>query len=159
MGKHFNLRDRILIQYQIETYRESSLKSLALDLQCSESSVYRELKRNGIHKGSRQRKFMHQKAVPCPKLKKFPFVCNACLHKSRCSKEIIEYDADEADRKAYQLIRDSRSHPCMTTKALEELDNRVSERVMKHQSLYHILQSDHRIHVSESTLRRYIDKQ
>ena len=53
MGKHFNLRDRILIQYQIETYRDTTLKSLALDLKCKESSIYRELKRNVIHRGSR----------------------------------------------------------------------------------------------------------
>ena len=159
MGKHFNLRDRILIQYQIETYRDTTLKSLALDLKCKESSIYRELKRNVIHRGSRQRRFMHQKSIPCPKLKTFPYVCNGCLHKSRCSKEIMEYDAYEADKKAYQLIRDSRSHPYITTKELARLDDLVSERVMNHQSLYHILQSDPRIPVSESTLRRYIDKQ
>lgn len=142
MGKHLTTRDRVIIQYQIEHYRNTSLKSLALDLKCSESSVYRELKRNVINRGSKQRRFMKEKPEPCPKLQKFPYVCNMCTHKSRCSKDIFEYDAYEADQMAYHLVRDSRSHPRITTKKLKELDDLVSVRVINHQSLFHILQSD-----------------
>lgn len=159
MGKHLTTRDRVIIHYQIEHNRDTSLKSLAFDLKCSESTVYRELKRNGINRGSKQRRFMKGQPEPCPKLQKFPYVCNVCTHKSRCSKDIFEYDAYEADKKAFYIMKDSRSHPRITTKKLKELDDSVSERVMNHQSLFHILQSDERISVSESTLRRYIDKQ
>lgn len=159
MRKHLSTRDRIILQYQIEHDHHVSLKSLALDLKCSASSVYRELKRNVTSQGSRQSKFMHQKVRPCEKLKAFPYVCNVCVHKSRCAKEIFVYDAYEANQKAYHLIRDSRSHPRITTRELRELDAQVSEKVMNHQSLYHILQSDSRIQVCESTLRRYIDRQ
>ncbi len=44
MGKHLTTRDRVIIHYQIEHNRDTSLKSLAFDLKCSESTVYRELK-------------------------------------------------------------------------------------------------------------------
>lgn len=159
MGKHLTLRDRIIIQYQIEHYRNTSLKSLAEDVKCTPSTVYRELKRNGMSQGSKQRAFMKEKPYSCPKLTKFPFVCNTCAHNSRCAKEIIRYDAYEADRLAFRNLKGSRSHPWIHSKELRELDCLVSERVMNHQSIYHILQSDSRIQVSESTLRRYIDKQ
>jgi transposase, IS30 family len=159
MGKHLTTKDRVIIQYQIEHDRDTSLNSLAQDLKRSESSIYRELKRNGIHQGSKQKRFNKTNALPCLKLNQFPFVCNVCTHKSRCSKEIIIYDAYEADRRAYRALKDSRCHPRISSKELSDLDHLVSERVIDHQSLYHILQSDSRIQVSESTLRRYIDHQ
>ncbi len=159
MRKHLTTRDRVIIQYQIEHYRDTSLKSLAFDLKCHESTIFRELKRNVVNRGSKVRKYMGGHPEACPKLKQFPYVCNVCPHKSRCTKDILEYDAYEADKKAYRLVRDARSHPRITVKQLKELDSLVSERVMNHQSLYHILQCEKRIQVSESTLRRYIDHQ
>lgn len=159
MGKHLTIKDRVIIQYQIEHYHNISCFSISKDLKCIESTVYRELKRNSVHRVSRQKVFNHGPLYPCPKLNTFPFVCNGCTHKPRCSKEIIEYDAYEADRKANQNLHNSRRHPQLTEKELNELNQLISERVMNHQSLFHILQSDQRIHVSESTLRRYIDRQ
>lgn len=159
MGKHLTTRDRVIIQYQIEHNQHASLQSLAMDLNCNESTVYREIKRNILSLGSKKKQFMKDNPVHCTKLKSFPYVCNVCTHRWRCSKEIIIYDAYEADKKARCLIRDSRSHPRISLKKLKELDQLVSERVMNHQSLYHILSSDKRLSVSESTLRRYIDKQ
>jgi IS30 family transposase len=159
MGKHLTTRDRVILQYQIEHNHHASLQSCAADLKCSESTIYREIKRNAISLGSKKRRFMKDNPVVCTKLKSFPYVCNTCTHKGRCSKEIIDYDAYEADKKTRRLIRDARSHPRISLKELKQLDQLVSERVMNHQSLYHILLSDKRITVSESTLRRYIDKQ
>ena len=159
MGKHLTIKDRVIIQYQIEHYNNISCLSIAKDLKCNESSVYRELKRNLNHKVSRREVFAHMKTYPCPKLKTFPFVCNACTHKARCSKEIVVYDAYDADHKAIQNLHNSRRHPQLNESEMSELNQQVSERVINHQSLFHILQSDKRIKVSESTLRRYIDRQ
>lgn len=159
MGKHLTIKDRVIIQYQIEHYNNISCLSIAKDLKCNVSSVFRELKRNANHKVSRQKAFNHNIAYECPKLKSFPFVCNACTHKARCSKEIVEYSAYDADHKANQNLHNSRRHPQLSEKEMSELNQQVSERVINHQSLFHILQSDKRIQVSESTLRRYIDRQ
>ena len=74
MRKHLTTRDRVIIQYQIEHYRDTSLKSLAFDLKCHESTIFRELKRNVVNRGSKVRKYMGGHPEACPKLKQFPYV-------------------------------------------------------------------------------------
>lgn len=159
MGKHLTTRDRVILQYQIEFNPQASLHSLSIDLNVCESTIYREIKRNAHSLGSKKAKFHRGTSLPCSKLKSFPYVCNACHHHKRCSREIFIYDAYIADQTSQQLVKESRSYPRISLTQLHDLDQAISERVMNHQSLYHILLSDPTIPVSESTLRRYIDKQ
>lgn len=159
MGRHLTIKDRVILQYQIEKYSNVSVLSLSEDLNVDPSTIYRELKKKAVHHTSKKERYLHQKPRMCPKMDSFPFVCNPCAYKTKCSMALVFYDAYEADKQAHHLLKDSRCHPHHDTLSLNILNERVSPRVKCHQSLYHILQSDLSITVSESTLRRYIDHQ
>ncbi len=158
MHRQLTIRDRVILQYSIENDSSASSASLAAKLKCHPSTVFRELKRNRISTLSKKERFMKQPSTVCLKLDRFPFVCNPCPHRLKCSKTIRIYDAYEADRIANHSLRQLRSHPYLATQDLKRLNEKISPRVQSHQSLYHILSSDPSIPVCESTLRRYIDK-
>jgi len=158
MYRHLTIRDRVILQYSLEKQRDLSCILLARNLHCHPSTIFRELKRNVIASVSKSERFMKQPPTPCLKLERFPFVCNPCLHKEKCAKKILIYDAYEADRIAYHNLKQPRAHPLLSSQTLRQLNETVSPRVKAHQSLYHILATDPSIPVCESTLRRYIDK-
>ena len=72
MRKHLSPRDRIIIQYQIEHYHDVSLKSLTLDLKCSESSMYREFKRNISSQVLNKASLCIRKLSPARNLRRYP---------------------------------------------------------------------------------------
>ncbi len=157
-GKHLGFKERIIIQTEIEHNPSSSCQSIARIVGCNPSSIYREIKGNSLVYKSKQEFFQHSESLPCPVLRAFPFSCNRCTHRVRCSRKVVLYDAYEAESGSRQDLAEARSHPLISSHALSELDHRVSQRVIDGQSLYHIKQTDPRIAVSEATLRRYIGK-
>lgn len=159
MFHQLTIRDRVIIQYCLEHRGFMNAAELSTHLGVHVSSLYRELKRNALHKPSKQKRFMRQESLSCSKLNTYPFVCNACFHVARCAKERRLYDAYEANHLARKRLKSGRAHPQISPAELNELDQRVSGRVMSHQSLYHILKTDPDIKQCESTLRRYIDRQ
>jgi len=158
MHHQLTIRDRVILQFSIESDTSASCRSIAEKLKCHTSTVYREVMRNRIVTLSKKERFMKQPTTSCLKLDRFPFVCNPCSHRLKCSKRILMYDAYEADRSANHTLRHLRSHPHLSSQDLKWLNTQVSPRVQSHQSLYHILSSDPSIPVFESTVRRYIDK-
>lgn len=159
MFNHLTLRNRVSIQALIEAQPNISARTLAFKIGVHPSTIYREIKRHRINKGSKNVKFMRRIAVPCSLLERFPFVCNTCDYKPKCTKNIYLYDAYVAHDNAQSLLKDARSEPSLSPLQMKQLDEKVSPRVKCHQSLYHILNSDDSIQVSQSTLRRYIDRQ
>lgn len=157
MYRHLTIRDRILIQYTIEHLDSKSLSSLAEDIRCHRSTIYREIKRNCIVKSSKTEKFLKSVPVHCIKVNSFPFVCNNCSKINKCAKRVIVYDAYEADKKAFRKLKDTRKHCSLSKSELNILNAKISPRIKCHQSIYHILKSDSSITLSESTIRRYID--
>lgn len=160
--RHLNIRDRIRIEFALNNYYYYSLSKLARELNVSSITVYREIKRNSTYLLGKKVKFMHYRKddprVLCSKHNKFPYVCNGCPGLVKCAKNQKTYNAYVAEDK-YQLeLRRSRANPRIKSKALRQLDDKVSNRVKAKQSLYHILETDKSINVSESTLRRYINK-
>lgn len=158
MHHQLTIRDRVILQYSIENDNSASCASIAEKIHCHPSTVYREVMRNRIVTLSKKERFMRQPTTSCLKLDRFPFVCNPCPHRFKCSKRILMYDAYEADRSANHTLRHLRSHPHLSAQDLKQLNAKVSPRVQSHQSLYHILCTDSTIQVCESTVRRYIDK-
>lgn len=156
MAKHLKLRDRVVIQYEIENNITCSLRSLSHKINVDPSSLYREIKRNMISLGSKALKFNKSTPYACHHLKKFPYVCNACPHKAKCTKERWIYDAVEANAKANYLKVDSRSQPQLTPSEMKALDAKVSPRLQAGQSINHIVASEEDLNVSSSTLRRYV---
>lgn len=158
MFKQLTIRDRVILQFQLENTQHISCAQLALQIGCHPSTLYREIKHNTHEIISRSEVFMHQSPRICPRLVKFPFTCNGCLKFGNCSMKRRLYDAYEADRIARHTLRTSRTHPMLDSNQMNALDKQVSERIQAHQSLFHIYASDSSIPVSPSTLRRYIDR-
>lgn len=155
-GKRISFKQRVNLQNYIENDSYNNVKQLADIIGISRNALYEEIKKHRISLGSKQQKFLHQRPLECLFLKRFPFVCNSCPKKSKCVKEIFIYDAYNADEIAKTIRHNCNSGPNITTSQLKEIDNKVSPRVMSGQSLYHIVQSDKSINVSEQSLRRYI---
>ena len=93
----------------------------------------------------------------CPYLKRFPFCCNVCA-KTKCSHRCRVYDAYKANKKAHDLLIDSRVDTEHRKKTVEILDKTVSQLIMDGQSIKVAMMSVNRCDVSESTIRRYVNK-
>ena len=158
MSKHLTMRDRVIIQYEIEHNHHSTLRTVSERIKIDPSSLYREIQRNRSSCGSRSAKFNHSRPLDCHHLKRFPYVCNRCRHAPSCSKEIFKYDAAEANSKAQYIKEISRSKPKLNPKEMMELDQKVSYRLIQGQSIHHVSQTDDSLTVSASTLRRYVGK-
>ena len=118
MSKHLAMRDRVIVQYEIEHNHHSSLKTISERIKIDTSSLYREIKRNRSSCGSRGAKFNNSMITDCHHLKHFPYVCNRCPHTRSCSKEILKYDASEATSKSRYLRETSRSKPKLNSRTI-----------------------------------------
>lgn len=160
MAQHLTIKKRIQLQYMIESNPHLTLTQAAIQLAVSSSTVFRELKKWRIKEDAKAR-FGSIRGTPliCPITHHFPYVCNGCDRVIRCTKIRFNYDALLAHNLASNLLRTSRMNPYISKADLLVLNNKVSFRILKKQSIYHILQSDTTITQSESTLRRYIHHQ
>ena len=158
MAKHLTMRNRVIIQYEIEHNHHSTLKTISERINIDTSSLYREIRRNRSSCGSRGAKFNQSTLTDCHHLKRFPYVCNRCPHTKHCSKEMFKYDAGEANNKARYLRETSRRNPKLNSIEMNELDKKVSYRLIQGQSIHHIICTDDSLGVSGSTLRRYVGK-
>ena len=84
-------------------------------------------------------------------------VCNGCGRRGLCHFDKSIYRAAKADKEYREMLVESRNGFDLSGEDLESINATVSPLVMKGQSVYHILQSN-KLPVSESTLRRLIDK-
>lgn len=162
MFKHLTLRDRVQLQYYIEFKQHISLSEAATLLVVNPSSIYREPKNHRFPTQRRLPMFSNKsncKNDHCPFTDRFPYICNPCERVNTCSKSRYKYDAYAAHEISRKKLKEARSNPSLTEKQIHLLDKKISQRVINKQSLYHILQSDPSILISESTIRRYIDKQ
>lgn len=156
MSKHLDIRDRVKLQTLIEQNRGIRLSYVSKLLNVSTSTIYRELRNRRIYRKGKRERFLKMKGTTCSQYTRFPYVCNGCPKLSSCSNGIYLYDAYSADTQYQKTLRDSRKHPYLSASDLKKLDEKVSPLIKNHQSLYHILETDPSIPVSESTLRRYI---
>ena len=155
---HLTLRQRVIIQYAIENDKHTTLLSLAKQCGVNTSTIYREIKNRSTHSVSKMKKFQGSKAPICPKLSCFPYVCNACTKRTSCSKSIVLYDAYTAHEQARKTLKESRSKASLNKEEMAALNAIVSPAIMNNQSLYHIVETNPDIEVSQSTIRRYVDK-
>lgn len=78
------------------------------------------------------------KKFSCPKLDKAPYVCNGCPDLRRCNLEKAFYKATEAQKEYDQVKSESRSGFDITEEELEQLDQIISPRILRGQSLHNI---------------------
>lgn len=95
----------------------------------------------------------------CPKLRKFPFICNFCPDKSKCVKEQYYFYPDEVYLKRQHRLIHSRKHIRLKTRAFNKFDCWVSPLIQEGKSievLYHAYPDA--FPVCTSTLRRWINE-
>lgn len=94
----------------------------------------------------------------CSKLKKPPYVCNACSERRKCTLEKSFYRAAFAQRQSDRLRSESRSGFAVSEEELLHLDQIVSPLLRNGQSLHHIaIHHQDETMVSERTLYTYVN--
>ena len=171
---HFTDYDRINLQAAI--LKHTSLEVVAMKLNKSPSSIYRELNNNSIEKEGRKTcshcsnhgscgivKFFKScskfSAVKCERLKKFPYVCNACENKRNCRNSKVYYDCVEAIKRSKSIASNTRKKLKLSKDEISIIDELLYDRVkLKGQGLHHVYVTTPEIRnlICERTLRRYI---
>lgn len=157
-NRNFVFSERVKLEHHLNTNMDVSAIKLAKILDRSRSSIYYELKHFTIRKVPASRRFnMDYKDYVCPLLKRFPFVCNGCAN-TRCSHRFVYYSAYEAQRKADRLLHDSRSDTQRRKEVIKKLNRSVCPLIKDGVSIHVAKTSVNNCDLSESTIRRYIEK-
>ena len=161
--KHFSLRQRNYIEVAI--LRHESVNKIATDLGFSRQSIYREIKTNSYLKKRKSndietfRVFKNKPTPTCPKLMRFPFVCNTCKKKQGCSIVKRYYHADYAHDFARRTLKNTRKGTRLTHEERRALDHFLIPLMQKGQSLHHIYVSNPgHFKVTQRTLRNLINR-
>lgn len=95
----------------------------------------------------------------CPYLNKYPYVCNGCDKRKKCSNASMSYSAVKAQKQYEKLLVDSRKGINVTKDELWELNELISPLILKGQPLSHIfaVHADE-IPVCRRTLYNYLDQ-
>ncbi len=157
-GKRLTFSQRIKLQVFLEDHRCKSLKIIAETLKVNRVTLYKEILNRRIQTSYKEIVVKKGPEQPCKLLEKFPFCCNACRYRPKCVHRVFIYDAYSAHENFSRTKYNCSTGPSMSENELDELDKKVSPRVLMGQSLYHIKASDNTIKVSQQTLRRYIQK-
>lgn len=156
MYKHFTYSDRIKLQYNLDYNILTSASDLALALNKTRKAIYYELQTNKTTYKSKDEAFNDSKGFICLRLERFPYVCNGCSNK-RCSHLKAKYLADEAHYKSRKTLVKSRSNTKKIQTNIKTLNHEVSPHIKNGQSIY-VARINSNCKISESTIRRYIDK-
>ena len=125
-------------------------------LKKSRSAIYYEINTNSTVLIKRD-KFNGNNQYVCPKKAKFPFTCNGCAN-TRCSHKDKIYIADEAEYKARHTLVSSRSDTALKRRNIKIINSDICPLIKKGQSIY-VAKNTSVCPLSESTIRRYIDKE
>ena len=170
--------DRINLQACI--VKELSMNAICRIIDKNRSTIYREIKKYSVHKDGRHSCYLCSKnghcdkvkeyrldipcqyfieAIMCPKLNKFPFVCNNCVNKPTCLKDKRFYDCAKAERMSRRNRITTRRRKDLTDEELLLIDSTITPLVRKGQSLHHIYITNPCLKeiCSERTIRRLVD--
>lgn len=160
INKHLSLDNRNdILKYIKEGY---SLRKIASIINCSPSTVSRELKKHRIIKSPNIFNNSSYKNNPCKsnRLTGFPWVCNGCVNFKHCRKEKYIYDPTIAHNDYKSKLTDIRNGPHCNPNSFEYLNYILTPAIKdKGQTVSHVFSYLYNeIAVSRSTLYRYIDK-
>lgn len=154
--KHLTLRQRIYIEVGI--LKGESILEMAKHLRFSRQTIYREILGNSFLK-NKQSFHRVNSELSCLKLLKYPFVCNTCSLKQRCSYLKRYYYAEEAHESASSRLVMSRSGTRLSKGEILTLEENIGPGLSKGQSLHHIMNSDKgAFEVRERTIRNLINR-
>lgn len=95
----------------------------------------------------------------CPRLKRYPYVCNGCMKSNGCMLVKYDYSARTADARYLDTLSKARQGADITKKELEHLDKLITPLVTKGQSIAHI-HENHRDEIGccQRTLYNYFER-
>ena len=95
----------------------------------------------------------------CPKLKRFPYICNFCEQKKFCKKTKRTFNPEEAYIIRKERLSDSKRNPLISTKQLNDFNEWVSPLIKEGLSIESIYASLKDIFpVTSRTVRNWINK-
>ena len=157
--KHLSLEDRTSILLGIK--EGLSIRKIALTINCSPSTISRELKNHRYTKSPNNfNNCADRSACKSNRLYKAPWICPGCNNFIHCRKLKYLYDPAKADNQYKQTLIFSRSGTHCNADAFDYLNKLITPAIKKQsQTLGHIYSylAD-TIGISRSTLYRYIDK-
>lgn len=96
----------------------------------------------------------------CDKLSTAPYICNTCSQINLCRYDKTIYRANQAEAGYRETLTSARSGFDVTEKQMKTINTLASPLIKKGLSPYHVKQTyGDRLPVSESTLRRMIDRE
>ena len=150
--KHLNFENRKVIRSGISNHR--FLFEISDQTQIDPTAISREVKRNRIkiRNGS--------KTVECPKVTRWPHVCDNCSKRYQsCGFNKYKYDPKIAQEKANFNLVHTRRGIDMTEEEFRVLDNIIKEGVDSNDSIYEIcIKNKDKINISIPTVYKYIAK-
>jgi len=156
-GTHLDLNDRIKIQAGLE--KGKKLKYIACDISCDERTISKEIRKRRIMTSNRKVIITKGTKDMCKKVLRFPYVCNGCDKRRKCSNfHFFDYDAKSAQENYERILKESRQGLDLTLEEKETIDIILKQGSDKGQSIAHIYQGNkERIPCSETTLYRIIN--
>ena len=174
------LDDRINIQAALE--KSMSLDELSKLIKKNRSSIYRELHNYCIIKPSNRKscffcskmeecrengvfletmtkyKCLDYEPFKCPKLIKYPYVCNGCLFSEHCHRNKRYYNCTKAETLSRENRITTRKRKRIDESNIDRINEIVTPLVKKGQSLHHIYETNNKLKLicSERTIRRLI---
>lgn len=148
-------------------YQNKSARSIAESLNRSASTITKEVKRNriiikGKYKGMPAKEKLIDYSIDkiCPKLQKWPFVCNGCNKKKYGCSRIIktEYSAPEANGVATETLKNTREGFNIDRRTFEDIVYKIKQDLKRGLSPYQISVTHKDFCVSQSTIYRWISK-
>ena len=159
---NFLFSERVKFQYILDNRLLLNAIDVATDLNKSRSTIYYELRNFSFKKHDNRNDFslstVKIEKIECPRLKRFPFVCNGCpKSKGHCRFDKNIYDAYIAQNKAHKLLVNTRSDTFNSRKTAKVLNKTVIPLIKNGSSIHVAKENVNDCPFSESTIRRYIE--
>ena len=130
--------------------KECVIKSLCKNMAC------RTLCKNCFYGKNCNSKCDAYIEAECPKLNRFPYVCNGCSLKRNCTCNFYNYDVTSADKTSKLVNSESRKGIGLSEEEFKKLDSLLVNGTKKGQSVEHIC-SYCEFNVGSRTVRNYIN--
>ena len=156
-SKHMTLSQRIQIEVNLKV--NSPCKHIAKEIGMDERTVSREVQLRRKEQVNARYGTFGKDTSECPKLNRFPFVCNGCKKKSGCCRRIRYFYMAKAAQEDYEyVLRDSRTGLDFDYEEKQVFDETLENGIKQGQSVYHIVKSNpDRIKCSVPTVYRIIN--
>ena len=148
---HLTLEERISIMNCLS--HNMKLKDIGEELRKDPTSISREVKRN------RFISCKHNTSNECPKLTRFPYVCNCCSKRGKvCGYTQYKYDPRRAELKYISTRNTSRNHVVFSNEELSILADHITSKTKNGLSVYQAILTFRAFPISESTVYSLIKK-